>query len=77
MAASDPVGNVSKMILVSKEESGDEHSTTISNRLLINPEVTYQQVDTVSRALIGMSKDSYYDTLLVTNISVTEVIAEG
>lgn len=76
MAANDPVGTVDKYIIQSKDDDGTEYTTTLSNKIQINPEATYQQIDTASRALNQLSTNNYYDTILVTNVSVTEQVAE-
>lgn len=71
------VGNVSSMILKTKDALNNTNETTITNqKLFVNPEATYQEVDTFARALAGLSTNSYDDTNLVTNISVNEKLAE-
>lgn len=70
------VGNVSSMQL--KTINGTEETvTTISNkRLFVNPSATYQQVDTLARALANLSSNTYSDTDLITVVSVAEKLAE-
>lgn len=76
MAANDAIGNVDKYILKTVDALGTPHETTISKGFIINSAATYQQVDTASRAITALSKNTYEDTILVTNISVNEVVSE-
>lgn len=68
------IGNVNEYRIQSKDSFDNNYDTKIFNSC--NPEATYQQVDAASRALIGLTKNTYYDTILVTNVSVNEVLAE-
>lgn len=77
MAANSPIGVVDKYILKTKDALGDEYETVISKGLIVNTAATYSQVDTASRAITSLTKNNYDDTILVTNISVNEVMAEG
>lgn len=71
------VGNVSSMVLKTTDGNGDPVETTITNnRIFVNPNATYQQVDTFARALNGTSRNTYADTDLITVISVNEKLAE-
>lgn len=76
MESTDAIGNVDKIILKTKDANENVTETTVtSKKLKANPEATYQQIDTAMRALNSLSDDSYNDTILVTNISVNEVMA--
>lgn len=71
------VGNVNSMQIKSTDSFGEDAVTTITNkRLFVNPSATYQQVDTLARALMGLSNNTYNDTDLITVISVNEKLAE-
>ena len=77
MSANSAIGQVEKYILQTIDAIGDINETTLSKGFTVNNTTTYQQVDTASRAIAAISKDTYKDTILVTNISVNEIIAEG
>lgn len=71
------VGNVTSMKILSSDTLGNDAETTINtSRLFVNPNATYEQVDTFARALMGTSTNTYNDTNLITVISVNEVLAE-
>ena len=77
MAANDPIGNVKEIILLtdnSVTQTTDE--TNISKSFTVKTTATYNQVDSAMRGLAWLSTDSYNDTLLITQISVGEVLAE-
>ena len=76
MDGNSTIGNVTSIIMQSVDSLGDTVQTTI-NRLYFypNPDATYNQVDTAIRALISLSANTYKDTICVTNISVSEVLA--
>lgn len=76
MSASSAIGQVDKYILKTLDSMGEANETVISKGFTVNNTSTYQQVDTASRAIAALSKDTYNDTILVTNISVNEVMAE-
>lgn len=68
------IGNVTEYRIKSIDSYGETYDTKILGAL--NPEATYTQVDAASRALIGLSKNTYDDTTLITSISVNEKLAE-
>lgn len=71
------VGNVSSMKLKTTDNGGNLIETTITtSRLFVNPNATYENVDTLARALAGLSRNTYDDTDLITIISVNEKMAE-
>lgn len=70
------IGNVTQIILKTTDTYGDPTETNISKGFIVNPSATYQQVDTANRAIAGLIKNTYNDTILVTNVSVNEVLAE-
>ena len=71
MAATDIVGDVSAVYLVSNDQLGNRYETRINtNKSTINGETTYQQVDTAMRQLASLSTNTYDDTLLITSVSV-------
>ena len=76
MSANSAIGQVDKYILKTLDSLGEDNENVISKGFTVNSTATYQQVDTASRAIAALSKDTYNDTILVTNISVNEVIAE-
>jgi len=76
MAANTNIGKVDKYILQTTNALGESMETNISKGITVNPSATYSQVDTASRAIAALSQNSYHDTILVTNISVNEVMAE-
>ncbi len=67
------IGQVTEYRIKSTDSFGNDYDNKIWSSL--NPEATYQQVDAASRALIGLSKNTYDDTILVTSVSVNEVLA--
>lgn len=71
---SDIIGNVSEVIIVSKDGAGETVQTKLDSRFKINPNTTYSQVDTAARALNGLSSNTYNDVILVTNISVANIL---
>lgn len=75
MAASNPIGNVSKIYIQSQDAIANKYETLINTKLHRNPEATYQNVDTFSRAIMSLTTNTYQDTLLVTDISVAEEMA--
>ena len=77
MSANSAIGQVDKYILQTINAIGDTNETVLSKGFTVNNTATYQQVDTSGRAIAAISKDTYKDTILVTNISVNEIIAEG
>ena len=67
------IGNVTEYRIISKDSFENEYNNKILGAL--NPSATYQQVDATSRALVGLSKNTYRDSILVTEVSVTEELA--
>lgn len=66
------VGNVTEMILQTQDALQNYDETKINKKFYINPNATYQQVDTAARALVLLSRNTYVDTILVTKVSVNE-----
>lgn len=77
MSANSAIGQVDKYILQTVDAFGEVQETTLNKSFTVNSFATYQQVDTASHAISALSKNSYKDTVLVTNLSVNEIIAEG
>lgn len=77
MAANSPIGAVDKYLLMTQNALSTEDTETNirRNNIVMNTGATYQQVDTASRALASLSTNTYKDTILVTNISVNEILA--
>lgn len=75
MDAESAIGNVDKYLLKTLDTEGKTVETNISKGFTINSEATYGEVDTASRALANLIRNTYNDTILVTNISVTEILA--
>lgn len=77
MAATDTIGQVETIYLVSRDNTQNEYETNINGRnMTVNYNATYQQVDTALRALNGLTNNTYVDTKLITTISVNEKIVE-
>lgn len=75
MAASELVGNVTQMNLVTSDNLGNKTETPITNKNLhIRPTANYQQVDDFAQRLAGLSSRTYEDTNLLTIISVQQKI---
>lgn len=68
------IGNVSEYRIITTNTFNEQTNSKIWGNL--NPEITYNQIDSISRAIIALSRDTYEDTILVTNVSVNEVLAE-
>ena len=70
---------VSLQILSTDVSTGAEDKMTVG---YINPAILAEQdggasiIDACARAIIGLSTDTYSDTLLVTTESVNELLAE-
>ena len=64
--------------ILSTDSNGEENKMTVG---YINPLLLAEQdggaakIDTCARAIIGLSTDTYSDTLLVTTESVNELLA--
>lgn len=76
MAANSAIGQVETVYINSTDSFEELHETNVSKGMRVNPYATYQQVDTAARAIAGLTKNTYNDTILVTKISVNEVISE-
>lgn len=74
MAANTPIGNVTQMILKSTDALGNNYETKLP--FVINSAATYEKVDAAARAINLLSINTYQDTLLITQVSVNEVLAE-
>lgn len=61
------------MIIKSNDAFGNEYSKTVTN---VNTAATNQQMDTWARAFVGLSKNTYKDTVRVDSESITEALAE-
>lgn len=70
------IGNVQEMYLLTSDQLGNNYKTRVGSGLTINPEKTYQEIDTAQRALANLSYNTYEDTQLITAVSVNEKIAE-
>lgn len=76
MAANSAIGQVETVYINSTDSFEEVHETNVSKGMRVNPYATYQQVDTAARAIAGLTKNTYDDTILVTKISVNEVMSE-
>lgn len=74
MDSNTSVGMVDKY-LITLTNGITNDTINVAKSFTVNPEVTYGQVDEASRAVVALSLDTYQDTILVTNISVNEIIA--
>lgn len=70
------IGSIQTYIILSQDALGNEFQTNISKSFTINSAATYQQVDQASRALTGLTTNTYRDTELITVVSVNEKLAE-
>lgn len=70
------IGNVQTMYLNTVDNLGNIYQTNISKGFSVNPAATYRQVDTASRAINSLMTNNYMDTILITSVSVNEVLAE-
>lgn len=70
------IGNVEEMYLITKDSLENQYKTRVGSGFTINPEKTYQEIDTAQRALAGLTTNTYADTTLITSISVNEKLAE-
>ena len=61
------------LIVKTTDALGNENQKTFSNG---NPAATAQNIDTFARAVAGLSKDTYVDTIIRDEISVNEKLAE-
>lgn len=75
---SDSVGNVTALKLITADSTAETYETTITNKkIMVSPTASYTQVDTFGRALANLSTNDYQDTILITSVSVNDVMAEG
>lgn len=80
----DAVGNVETLYMEMVTPTGDPIETNISKGFIIDPEATYQKIiatlygfgDPMRKSLIKLTTNTYTDSLLVTNVSVNEEMAE-
>lgn len=74
------VGNVTQAILKTTESTtGDPIETTIvssTSKLRVNKTAKYYTINHTFRAIANLTRDSYADTILITRVSVSEVMAE-
>ncbi len=75
MAADTQIGNVDKIVIVSTDALGKNIETNLNKSCIANSEATYQQVNDAARAMVGLSRNTYSDTICVTNISTNEELA--
>lgn len=87
MAATSPVGNVTKMTFkFAQQIDGETVERSIGTGILPFPSATYEKLDTAFRGalnnssgsgnLIRLTRDTWQDTNLITSISVVEQVAE-
>lgn len=70
------IGDVQEMYLLSMDQLGNKYRTRIGSGFRINPEKTYQDIDTAQRALAGLLTNIYDDTQLITSVSVNVKLDE-
>lgn len=75
MDSDSSIGNVDTYYLETTDNLGETVQTNLSKSFTINPSATYAQVDTASRQIAALTKNDYADTILLTKISVNEVMA--
>lgn len=75
MDSNTKIGKVTQIIIKSSDQLGNTIETGFNKNFYVNEDATYSQVDTANRAVIQLSKNTYIDTICVTNISVNEVLA--
>lgn len=75
MDSSTAIGNVTTYYLETTDALDNKIETNISKGFVVNQNATYSDIDTTSRALANLSKDTYADTILVTKISVNDVMS--
>ena len=61
------------LIIKSTDALGNENQKTMTHA---NPAATAQNIDTFARAVVGLSKDTYVDTIIQDTQSVNEILAE-
>ena len=70
-----PIGNVSTYYIQVKNSLSEDLQINVSKGFTVNSLATYSDADRASRALIQATANTYQDTILVTNISVNEVLS--
>lgn len=75
MGANSEIGQIQTYYILSKNQAQEDVQTNISKGFTVNPATTYSQIDAASRALTSLTTNVYYDTQLITIISVNEVLA--
>ncbi len=74
-SAGDPIGNVNAIYLKSVDQLGNEYQTNITGKnFTVKPNATYRQVDAAMRSLRNIITNNYVDTVLITAVSVNEVM---
>lgn len=61
------------LIIKSTDALGNESQKSMTHA---NPAATAQNIDTFARAVAGLSKDTYVDTIIQDTQSVNEILAE-
>lgn len=74
MDSNTSIGIVDKYLITLTDGLSND-TINVSKSFTVNPDATYGQVDEASRAVVALSRETYQDTILVTNISVNEIIA--
>lgn len=75
MDSTTAIGNVTTYYLNTKDGLGNTVETNISKGFVVNQNATYADVDATSRGLTNLTQNTYEDTILVTKISVNEVVS--
>ena len=76
MAAITQIGNCEKIVIVTTDASGKDIETNLNKSCMVNSEATYQQVNDAARAIADLTRNTYNDTICVTNISTNEQLAD-
>ncbi len=61
------------LIVKSTDTFGNEYQKSVTHA---NPEATNTQIDTFARAFVGLSKNTYADTIRRDEESINEALAE-
>ena len=73
------VGNVTQAILKTTESTtGNTIETTIvssTSKLRVSKTIPYSSINNTFRNIANLTRDSYADTILITRVSVSEVMA--
>lgn len=62
-----------ELIIKTTDQLGNSYQSTYSHA---NPAATPAQIDSCARALVGLSKRTYVDTIRVDSTSINEALAE-